>query len=107
MLLARILEKTFKIGRLTLIDGNGRTHVIQGDRPGPACTIKIHDRALHWKLIANPKLAFGEAIMDGTLTCEDTAEWHRCTDAVRHVAVNASTLAGPCTTSADTVRRAC
>ena len=71
MLFARILEKTIKIGRLTLIDGNGRTHVIQGERPGPSCTLKIHDRALHWKLVTNPKLSFGEAIMDGTLTCED------------------------------------
>jgi len=71
MLFARILEKTIKIGRLTLIDGNGRTHVCQGERPGPSCTLKIHDRALHWKLVTNPKLSFGEAIMDGTLTCED------------------------------------
>ena len=72
MLFARILEKTFKVGRLTLIDASGRSHVIQGDRPGPACTLKIHDRALHWKLLTNPTLSFGEAIMDGTLTCEDT-----------------------------------
>jgi cyclopropane-fatty-acyl-phospholipid synthase len=72
MLFARILEKTFKIGRLTLIDGDGRAHLFQGDRPGPACTLKIHDRALHWKLVANPTLSFGEAIMDGTITCEDT-----------------------------------
>ena len=71
MLFARILERTIKIGRLTLIDGNGRTHVCQGERPGPSCTLKIHDRALHWKLVTNPKLSFGEAIMDGTLTCED------------------------------------
>jgi cyclopropane-fatty-acyl-phospholipid synthase len=71
MLFARILEKTIKIGRLTLIDGNGRAHVCQGERPGPSCTLKIHDRALHWKLLTNPKLSFGEAIMDGTLTCED------------------------------------
>ena len=71
MLFARILEKTIKIGRLTLIDGNGRTHVCQGERPGPSCTLKIHDRALHWKLVTDPKLSFGEAIMDGTLTCED------------------------------------
>ena len=33
MLFARILEKTIKTGRLTLIDGNGRTHVFQGERP--------------------------------------------------------------------------
>jgi cyclopropane-fatty-acyl-phospholipid synthase len=70
MLFARILEKTIKTGRLTLIDGNGRTHVFQGERPGPAVTLRIHDRALHWKLMTNPKLYFGEAIMDGTLTWE-------------------------------------
>src|SRR5215468_8677756 len=72
MLFARILEKTIKIGRLTLIDGDGRTHVFQGDQPGPSCTLRLHDRALHWKLVTNPKLSFGEAIMDGTITCEDS-----------------------------------
>ena len=71
MFFARILEKAIKIGRLTLIDANSRTHVLRGGRPGPACTVRLHDRALHWKLIVNPKLAVGEAFMDGTLTCED------------------------------------
>ena len=44
--------------------------MFQGERPGPAATLRIHDRALHWKLLTNPKLYFGEAIMDGTLTWE-------------------------------------
>ena len=54
MLFARILEKTIKTGRLTLIDGDGRRHVFQGERPGPAATLRIHDRALHWKRLTNP-----------------------------------------------------
>src|SRR5581483_3931767 len=71
MLFARVLEKAIRIGRLTVIDGNGQAHVMQGERPGPSCTLRLHDRALHWKLLVNPKLAFGEAFMEGTLTCED------------------------------------
>jgi cyclopropane-fatty-acyl-phospholipid synthase len=72
MLVAPILKRTIRIGRLTLIDSRGRTHVFQGDRPGPHCTLRLHDRALNWKLLTNPKLSFGEGIMEGTITCEDS-----------------------------------
>jgi cyclopropane-fatty-acyl-phospholipid synthase len=70
MLFARILKNTIKIGRLTLIDADGRSHVFQGSMPGPARTVRLHDRGLHLALLINPKLAVGEAFMDGTLTCE-------------------------------------
>jgi cyclopropane-fatty-acyl-phospholipid synthase len=70
MLLAAILRSSIKIGRLTVIDAGGRRHVFQG-AAGPAHTIRLHDRSLHWRLVVNPKLAFGEAYMDGTITCED------------------------------------
>jgi cyclopropane-fatty-acyl-phospholipid synthase len=70
MQLARVLHHTIKIGRLTVIDAAGKTHVFQG-APGPSYTVKLHDRALHGQLVFNPKLAFGEAYMDGALTCED------------------------------------
>src|SRR5262249_4110913 len=71
MLFARVLQHTIKIGRLTLIDAAGKTHVFQGSEPGSARTVRLHDRSLHWRLLFNPKLAFGEAWMDGRLTCED------------------------------------
>jgi cyclopropane-fatty-acyl-phospholipid synthase len=70
MLFARILKNTIKIGRLTLIDADGRSHVFQGSMPGPARAVRLHDRGLHLALLINPKLAVGEAFMDGTLTCE-------------------------------------
>jgi cyclopropane-fatty-acyl-phospholipid synthase len=70
MLFARVLQQTIKIGRLKLIDAAGKTHVFQG-APGPSRTIRLHDRSLHWRLLLNPKLAFGEAWMDERLTCED------------------------------------
>jgi cyclopropane-fatty-acyl-phospholipid synthase len=34
-------------------------------------TVRLHDRSLHHRLLLNPKLAIGEAYMDGTLTVED------------------------------------
>jgi cyclopropane-fatty-acyl-phospholipid synthase len=70
MLFARVLQQTIKIGRLTLIDATGKAHVFQGG-PGPSQTIRLHDRSLHWRLLLNPKLAFGEAWMDEKITCED------------------------------------
>ncbi|MFL5267858.1 MAG: class I SAM-dependent methyltransferase [Stellaceae bacterium] len=45
-------------------------HTFSGS-PGPNVTIRLHDRSLHWKLALRPRLYFGEALMDGTLTIED------------------------------------
>jgi cyclopropane-fatty-acyl-phospholipid synthase len=59
------------IGTLTVIDAHGRTHVFKGSRAGRACTIRLHDASLHYRLPFNPKLYVGEAVMDGTLTVED------------------------------------
>jgi cyclopropane-fatty-acyl-phospholipid synthase len=59
-------------GQLTVIDADGVNHVFAG-RPGPAVTVRLHDRALHYRLLLNPKLALGEAYMDGTLTIEDAS----------------------------------
>jgi cyclopropane-fatty-acyl-phospholipid synthase len=70
-MLASILLKALMVeGRLTVIDAGGHTHVFAG-APGPAVTIRLHDRALHHRILFNPKLALGEAYMDGTLTIED------------------------------------
>src|SRR5713101_8130353 len=70
MLLTRLLERVITIGRLRLIDAGGTLHSFSGS-PGPSVTIRLHDPALHWKLAARPRLYFGEAFMDWTLTIED------------------------------------
>lgn len=69
MLLARLLERGITNGRLTVIDARGRKHEF-GQDASPAVAIRLHDRALHWRLLLNPALAAGEAYMDGTLTME-------------------------------------
>src|SRR3954447_13525587 len=70
MLLATLLRRIIRIGRLTVIDAAGRRRVFTGS-PGPEVAIRLHDKALHWKLLANPRLSVPEAYMDGTLTIEE------------------------------------
>ena len=41
------------------------------ERPGPSAAIRLHDPALHWKLVTRPRLYFREAFMDGSLTIEE------------------------------------
>ena len=71
MLLARFLERFVSIGHLTLIDADGRRHEFGATGATPSATIRLHDKALHRKLVFSPRLAVGEAYMEGTLTVED------------------------------------
>jgi cyclopropane-fatty-acyl-phospholipid synthase len=72
MLLRRFLEQIIHMGQLTVIDADGRTHLI-GPGGEPAVTVRLHDRALHWKLFVRPELYVGEAYTDGALTVEDAS----------------------------------
>jgi cyclopropane-fatty-acyl-phospholipid synthase len=71
MLLARVLARVVEEGQLTIIDEVGRSHRIVGARAGPSLTLKIHDRWTGMRLALRPRLALGEAYMDGKLTVED------------------------------------
>lgn len=70
MLLVKFLRQTVSQGDLHLIDANGGRWQF-GDGTGPKVTIQLHDKRLHRRLLFNPKLALGEAYMDGTLTIEE------------------------------------
>lgn len=70
MLLARLFGPLIRRGRLTVTDASGRTHHF-GTDTAPTVTIRLHDRSLHWRLALRPRLAIGEAYVDGTLTVED------------------------------------
>lgn len=69
MLFARLLKHIVNAGRLTVIDAGGVEHTFSGTT-GHSVTIRLHDKALHWKLFINPELYLGEAYMNGTLTVE-------------------------------------
>jgi cyclopropane-fatty-acyl-phospholipid synthase len=72
MLLSYLLRRLVRRGTLDIIDAGGRTHRFAGEA-GPSLTVRLHDRALEWKLFLNPRLYLGEAFMDGTLTVENAA----------------------------------
>jgi cyclopropane-fatty-acyl-phospholipid synthase len=69
MLLASVLSRFIRIGRLSVIDAAGRRHLFEGSA-GPSATVRLHDRALHWKLLVKPRLFVPEAWVEGTLTVE-------------------------------------
>jgi cyclopropane-fatty-acyl-phospholipid synthase len=70
MLLARFLDAVIDEGDFTLIDARGKTCKLGNGAP-PRITIRLHDRATERRMLINPRLAAGEAYMDGTLTIED------------------------------------
>jgi cyclopropane-fatty-acyl-phospholipid synthase len=71
MLLVRLLAHVLGEGQLIVVDGAGRRHRIQGELPGPTVTVRIHDWWTGIRLALRPRLALGEAYMNGTLTVED------------------------------------
>ncbi len=69
LLLSRLLTRVVRVGTLTVIDADGKSHVFAG-APGPQVTMALHDHVLHRALFFNPELVIGEAYVDGTLTLE-------------------------------------
>jgi cyclopropane-fatty-acyl-phospholipid synthase len=69
-LLAKVLAGVIGEGHLTIIDAAGKAHRIQGARRGPAVTIRIHKWWTGIRIVLRPRVAIGEAYMDGTLTVE-------------------------------------
>jgi len=70
MLLTQLIKPLITIGRLRVVDARGRSCVVEGSA-GTSVAIKLHDPALHWKLLARPRLVLPEAYMDGKLTIEE------------------------------------
>ena len=71
MLLAQVLARVVGEGQLTIIDETGRSHRLTGARPGPAVTLRVRDWWTGVRVALRPRLALGEAYMDGRLTVED------------------------------------
>ncbi|HYH21192.1 MAG TPA: cyclopropane-fatty-acyl-phospholipid synthase family protein [Azospirillum sp.] len=68
MLLARFLEPAIVTGALAIIDGSGNTH--RFGRGEPRVTLHFHDKAVQRELLLKPRIAFGEAYMDGRISVE-------------------------------------
>ena len=70
--LSKMLAAFVKVGRLTVIDADGRSHVFAG-APGPEVRMRLSDPSLYWKLFLNPELHAGEAYMDGRMSFPDSS----------------------------------
>src|SRR5256885_6457042 len=70
MLVASALPRFIRIGRLSLIDAAGKTHVFEGS-PGPSASVRLHDPSLRWKFLLSPRFYVPDAYMSGGLTIEE------------------------------------
>ncbi len=71
--LSNMLRSFIQVGRLTVIDADGRSHTFGGGAaaPGvsaPNVTMKLTDPKLYRDLFFNPELHAGEAYMDGRMS---------------------------------------
>ena len=71
MLLARFLNQIFKKDGFILIDADKKKYIIGEPKKREPITIKLLDKKLHYKLLINPDLYFGEAYTDGSLKIEN------------------------------------
>ena len=71
MQLVRFLNNLFKRDGFVLIDADSKKYIIGKPNKTDPIIIKILDKSLHFKLLINPDLYFGEAYTDGTLKIEN------------------------------------
>ena len=71
MQLARFLNNLFKTGGFVLVDANLNKYIIGTPEKNNPITIKLSDKKLHYKLLFNPDLYFGEGYASGTIKIEN------------------------------------
>ena len=71
MQLARFLNKLFKKDGFILIDANLKSYIIGTPKSDNPIKLKILDKKLHYKLLLQPNLHFGEAYTDGDVIIEN------------------------------------
>ena len=71
MRLVGFLNNLFKKGGFVLIDANSKKYIIGSPDKSKPLTLKLFNKDLHYKLLINPDLYFGEAYMDGSLVIEN------------------------------------
>jgi cyclopropane-fatty-acyl-phospholipid synthase len=70
-LLLKFLARTIRLGRLMLIEANGRVHEFGTAHPDyPDVTLRFADGRVPGDIMRNPRLGFGEAWLDGRLIFE-------------------------------------
>jgi len=88
MLLGAVFSKLIKTGSLTVINHRGeRRHY--GEPSGPdTVVIRLTRPATEWRIALNPKLAVGEAYMDGELIVEQGTIYDFLAVVVRNIGIH-------------------
>jgi len=71
MQLARFCNTLFKKGGFILVDVNLKKYIIGTPDKNKPLTLNLLDKKLHYKLLLNPDLYFGEAYAEGTIKIEN------------------------------------
>ena len=71
MQLVSFLNRLFKEDGFILIDANSRKYIIGNPKKEKPIILKLLDKKLHYKLLLNPDLYFGEAYTDGTIEIQN------------------------------------
>jgi cyclopropane-fatty-acyl-phospholipid synthase len=71
MLIAGMLQRLIRMGRLTVTDSGGRTHRFEGAELGPSVAIRLTDRRIERQFLIDPDMAVGEGYMDGRIILEE------------------------------------
>jgi len=71
MQLVSFLSSLFKKDGFVLIDANSKKYIIGTPDKTKPLTLKLLDKNLHFKLLIDPDLYFGEAYTDGSLAIEN------------------------------------
>jgi len=71
MRLLDFLRKLIKDDGFELLDANKKSYIIGKPKKEKPIRLKILDKSLHWKLIINPDLYFGEGYMNGSIIIEN------------------------------------
>ena len=70
-LIGKLLGTLVKKGRMTLITADGKRESFGPDADAKPIAVRFTDRKLAFDIVRNPRLAFGEAYMDGRLIIEE------------------------------------
>jgi cyclopropane-fatty-acyl-phospholipid synthase len=71
MYLSNFLNRLIKDDGFELVDANSKSYLIGKPKKENPIRLKILDKSLHWKLLINPDLYFGEGYMDGSIVIEN------------------------------------
>ena len=71
MKLLDFLRKLIKDDGFEFLDANNKSYIIGKPKKEKPIKLKILDKSLHWKLLINPDLYFGEGYMNGSIVIEN------------------------------------